>query len=80
LLSGGQRIAQLVRLHTANIYEKKHYFVLFDGKGRPGTGAREHWVPLTTPLLKALRECKPTGEFYQILTKNARQTNRGAKS
>jgi integrase len=63
LLSGGQRIEQLVRLHTARIHEKQGYFVLFDGKGRPGAGAREHWVPLTTPLQKALRECKPTGEF-----------------
>ena len=63
LLSGGQRIEQLVRLHTANIHEKQRYFVLFDGKGRPGAGAREHWVPLTAPLLKAVRECEPTGEF-----------------
>jgi hypothetical protein len=63
LLSGGQRIEQLVRLHTANIHEKQEYFVLFDGKGRPGAGAREHWIPLTAPVLKALRECEPTGEF-----------------
>ena len=63
LLSGGQRIEQLVRLRTVNIIEKQRYFVLFDGKGRPGGGAREHWVPLTAPLLKALRECEPMGEF-----------------
>jgi integrase len=63
LLSGGQRIEQLVKLKTSNIHEKQRYFVLFDGKGRPGAGAREHWVPLTTPLLKSLRECEPTGEF-----------------
>ena len=63
LLSGGQRIEQLVRLHTANIKKGEGYFVLYDGKGRPGAGAREHWVPLTAPVLKALRECKPKGTF-----------------
>ena len=72
LLSGGQRIEQLVRLHTADIHEKQRYFVLFDGKGRPGAGAREHWVPLTAPLLKALRECEPTGEFALSTCKGAK--------
>lgn len=63
LLSGGQRIEQLVRLRTADIQYKQRYFVLLDGKGRPGAGAREHWVPLTGPLSKALRECEPAGQF-----------------
>ena len=63
LLSGGQRIEQLVRLQTADIKKEEGYFVLYDGKGRPGAGAREHWVPLAAPVLKALRECKPKGTF-----------------
>lgn len=63
LLSGGQRVEQLVRLRTANIKHQERHFILFDGKGRPGAGAREHWVPLTAPLLKALHECQPAGQF-----------------
>lgn len=36
---------------------------------RPGAGAREHWVPLTKPLAKALKECNPTGVFALSTTK-----------
>ena len=63
LLSGGQRLEQLVKLRTDDIKADKGYFVLYDAKGRPGAGARKHWVPLTAPALKALRECKPQGAF-----------------
>jgi integrase len=61
LLTGGQRIEQLVRLRTADI--KKDHIVLFDGKGRPGHGAREHWVPLTKEAKAALRRCAPQGVY-----------------
>lgn len=61
LLTGGQRIEQLVRLRTADI--KMDHMVLYDGKGRPGHGAREHWVPLTKEVKTALRHCMPKGVY-----------------
>jgi integrase len=61
LLTGGQRIEQLVRLRTADI--QKDHIVLFDTKGRPGHGAREHWVPLTKEAKAALRRCAPRGVY-----------------
>ncbi len=69
LLSGGQRIEQLVRLQTKDIHEKQGYFVLYDIKGRPGAGPRAHWVPLTPPVAKALADCKPQGEYAISTTK-----------
>jgi integrase len=61
LLTGGQRIEQLVNLNTANI--GKDSFVLHDGKGRPGRSARLHTVPLIKEARKALADCRPTGTF-----------------
>jgi integrase len=61
VLTGGQRIEQLVRLRTVDIHED--HIVLYDGKGRPGHGARPHWVPLTKEVRAALRECKPRGTY-----------------
>jgi integrase len=61
LLTGGQRIAQLARLKTADI--KGGYFVLYDGKGRPPAPARVHYVPLTDKARQALADCQPVGEF-----------------
>lgn len=69
LLSGGQRIEQLVRLRNADVNMEEQYFVLYDGKGRPGAGARKHWVPLTKQLLQPLLDCKPVGEFALSTTK-----------
>ena len=69
LLSGGQRIEQLVRLRNADIHADKGYFILYDGKGRPGAGIRKHWVPLTQPILSALKDCASTGEFALSTTK-----------
>lgn len=61
LLTGGQRIAQLVRLRTSDIGADR--IVLFDGKGKPGQPDRAHGVPLTAPAAQALRDCKPAGTF-----------------
>lgn len=61
LLTGGQRIEQLVRLKTNDIHDD--HVVLYDGKGRPGRGPRPHHVPLLPAAAQALRECAPRGEF-----------------
>lgn len=61
LLTGGQRIAQFVRLRTQDI--KQDTITLFDGKGRPGKPARPHAIPLTHQAAKALQECSAKGEF-----------------
>ena len=61
LLTGGQRIEQLVNLLTADIGESS--ITIFDGKGRPGKPPRPHVVPLTKTAAKALAGCKPKGVF-----------------
>lgn len=61
LLTGGQRIEQLVRLKTKNI--DGDMFVIYDGKGRPGKPPREHAVPLIAKAFEAMKECRPKGEF-----------------
>ena len=61
LLTGGQRIEQLVNLRTAVIVADS--IVLYDGKGRPGQPPRPHRVPLIVEAAKALVACKPIGEF-----------------
>lgn len=61
LLTGGQRIAQLVRLETSQI--KGDTITLSDGKGKPGKGARPHTVPLIPAASAALVECAPVGMY-----------------
>lgn len=61
LLTGGQRIEQLVNLRTANVAAAS--ILLHDGKGRPGRPPRPHAVPLTKSAQRALAECRPSGEF-----------------
>jgi len=61
LLTGGQRIEQLVNLLTADASASE--IKLFDGKGRPGHPPRPHVVPLTKEAAKALKECGPVGEY-----------------
>lgn len=61
LLTGGQRIEQLVNLKTADITENT--ILLHDGKGRPGKGPRPHLLPLTPLAAAALAECKPQGNY-----------------
>lgn len=61
LLTGGQRIAQLVALNTRDVTGDA--VTLFDGKGRPGKAPRPHTVPLIPAAADALRECKAAGAF-----------------
>ncbi len=61
LLTGGQRIEQLVNLLTANVAVDS--ILLHDGKGRPGHPPRPHTVPLIKEAQRALEECKPRGKF-----------------
>lgn len=61
LLTGGQRIEQLVTLLTANMAPDT--ITLFDGKGRPGKAPRPHTVPLIQAAAAALSECKPAGAY-----------------
>lgn len=61
LLTGGQRIEQLVNLRTDNV--KGDIIMLFDSKGRPGKPPRPHTVPLVPEAAKALRECNPQGTY-----------------
>lgn len=61
LLTGGQRIEQLVNLQTCNVSGDS--ILLYDGKGRPGKPPRPHTVPLLPTAAAALLECKPEGQF-----------------
>lgn len=55
LLSGGQRIAQLVRLRDEHVSDS--VITIFDSKGRPGKPARAHSVPLTKAAKRELDAC-----------------------
>ena len=61
LLTGGQRVEQLVNLQTENI--ELGSFLIYDGKGRPGRPPRPHTVPLTKEGAKALAAGQPSGGF-----------------
>ena len=61
LLTGGQRVAQLVRLKCSDIQPDS--IVLTDGKGRPGKPARPHAVPLIPAARLALEALSPAGEW-----------------
>ena len=61
LLTGGQRIAQLVKLLTADITPDT--ITIYDGKGRPGTEPRPHSLPLIPAAKKALDEAASGGSY-----------------
>ena len=61
LLTGGQRIEQLVKLRTQDVGADQ--ILLLDGKGRPGKAPRPHPLPLVSAAQKALSACKPMGEY-----------------
>lgn len=61
LLTGGQRIEQLVRLLRRDATAGS--IVLFDAKGKPGTPPRAHTVPLVKAAAAALAQCQGEGPF-----------------
>jgi integrase len=61
LMTGGQRIEQLVKLRTENVSGES--ITLFDSKGRPGKPPRPHTLPLIPAAAAALLECKPHGAY-----------------
>lgn len=61
LLTGGQRLEQLVQLKSGDASDDS--ILLYDGKGRPGKPARPHQVPLTHAAAVALMECEPLGPY-----------------
>ena len=61
LLTGAQRIEQLMRLRTADATADT--IMLLDGKGRPGKPPRQHYLPLLDDAKSALDAAQPTGEF-----------------
>jgi integrase len=77
LLTGGQRIAQLVRLRTQDI--AGDVIVLHDGKGKPGQPARPHQVPLVPAAAAALRECNPTGTYALSTDEEETTTKKGTE-
>lgn len=61
LLTGAQRIAQLVRVPTYSL--GNGVLPLLDGKGRPGKPPRLHVIPLIGAAEKALNMCRPSGTY-----------------
>lgn len=62
LLTGGQRIEQLVRLRREHIQGRK--FTILDAKGRPGQGGpRQHVLPLIDIVAADLAELSNKGAF-----------------
>ena len=62
LLTGGQRIEQLVRLRWQDV--KGHSITIFDGKGRPGgQGPRPHTLPLPKLASTAFTTLTREGEY-----------------
>jgi integrase len=76
LLTGAQRLEQLVRLAPADIADD--LIVLYDGKGRPGEAARKHPVPLLPLAAKALKECATMGGTYALSTGSRKEGKRGS--
>lgn len=74
LLTGGQRIQQLVCLRTADANTDS--ITLYDGKGRPGTAPRPHTIPLTAQAAAALKQCAPEGEY--AISTDSGKTHLGA--
>jgi integrase len=61
LLSGGQRIEQIVNVKRASF--RDGCITIMDAKGRPGKGPRVHTVPLLGRALKDVKSLEGAGEW-----------------
>lgn len=66
LLTGGQRIDQLVRLRRKHVTDDS--ITIYDGKGKPGNPPRPHVLPLIPAAGKALGELSGGMGEYAIST------------
>ena len=67
LLTGGQRIEQLVRLRWADV--RADSITIYDTKGRPGRGARTHTLPIVKAAARDLQSFERAGDHVFSTTK-----------
>ncbi len=70
LLTGGQRIEQLVRLHWVDV--RADSITIHDTKGRPGRGPRAHTVPIIKAALRDLQAFERVGDHVFSTTKGVK--------
>ncbi len=70
LLTGGQRIEQLVRLRWADV--RADSITIHDAKGRPGQGPRAHTVPITKGAARDLQALERVGDHVFSTTKGVK--------
>ena len=70
LLTGGQRIEQLVRLRWADV--RADSITIYDTKGRPGQGARTHTVPIIKAAARDLQAFERAGDHVFSTTKGVK--------
>ena len=71
LLTGGQRIEQLVRLRWSDV--RADQITIYDIKGRPGQGGpRTHTLPLVDAAARDLAAFQRTGEYVFSTTEGVR--------
>jgi integrase len=70
LLTGGQRIEQLVRLRWADV--RADAITIRDAKGRPGQGPRAHTVPITEGAARDLQALERVGGHVFSTTKGVK--------
>ncbi|MGN6827953.1 tyrosine-type recombinase/integrase [Paucibacter sp. M5-1] len=70
LLTGGQRIEQLVRLRWADV--RADSITIHDTKGRPGRGPRAHTVPIIKAALRDLQGFERVGDHVFSTTKGVK--------
>lgn len=75
LLTGGQRIEQLVRLKRIDVTADD--ITIHDAKGRPGQGPRPHRLPLLDEARKALRQFRHGGAFVMSTTNGDKPISTG---
>ena len=76
LLTGGQRIEQLLRLRWADVHGDT--LTIFDGKGRPGAGLRSHVLPIVSPLDAMLAAQPRAGDFVVSANGGTSPVNKSA--